>query len=134
MNDLWNMVPVDPRVCVVELTGAEIRAMLEANLERTFAGDAYEQMGGYVKRCRGLTVYVKIENPAGHRIDRLFIDERLAEPERTYRAAFITQQGVPAKFGRNRRKLDIGAIDAMRRYLGKQRVTSVEPRETVIAV
>lgn len=134
MNDLWNMVPVDPWVCAAELTGAEIRAMLEANLERTFAGDAYEQMGGYVKRCRGLNAYVKIENPAGHRVDRLFIEGALADPDRTYRVAFITQQGVPKKFGSNRRQLDIRAIDAMRRYLAMQPVTPVEPRESVIAV
>ena len=134
MNDLWNMVPVDPWVCVAELTGAEIHAMLEANLERTFAGDAYEQMGGYVKRCRGLNAYVKIENPTGHRVDRLFIEGVVADPDRTYRAAFITQQGIPRKFGRNRRQLDIRTIEAMRRHLAKQRVTQVKPRESVIAV
>ncbi len=134
MNDLWNIVPVNPPVSVVELTGAEIRDMLEANLERTFARDSYEQMGGYVKRCRGLTLFVKIENPVGHRIDRLFIEGLPAEPDRVYRAAFITQQGVPKKFGRNRKNLDMSAIEAMQRYLAKQQVTLVEPRDTVIAV
>jgi sulfur-oxidizing protein SoxB len=134
MNDLWNMVPVNPWVCVTELTGTEIRAMLEANLECTFAGDAYEQMGGYVKRCRGLNAYVKIENPAGHRVDRLFVEGVAVDPDRTYRVAFITQQGVPRKFGRNRRQLDTRAIEAMRLHLAKQRVTLVEPRESVIAV
>ena len=133
MNDLWNMVPVDPPVSVVDLTGAEIHAMLEGNLERTFACDAWQQMGGYVKRCRGLVVHVKIENPAGHRIERLFVEGRSVEAERTYRAAFISEQGVPRKFGRNRRALDIRAIDALRQYLGRQRVTVVEPRDTVIA-
>ncbi len=134
MNDLWNMVPVDPWVCVADLTGAEIRAMLEANLERTFAGDAYEQMGGYVKRCRGLTAYVKIENPAGQRIDRLFVEGAPIDPARTYRVAFITQQGVPQSFGRHRQRLDVRAIEAMQHYLGRQRVTAIEPRESVIAV
>ena len=54
MNDLWNMVPVDPPVSVVDVTGWEIREMLEENLERTFASDPYEQMGGYIKRMRGV--------------------------------------------------------------------------------
>ena len=54
MNDLWNIIPTNPPVSVVELTGAEIRAMLEENLERTFAADPYAQMGGYAKRCLGL--------------------------------------------------------------------------------
>lgn len=65
MNDLWNIIPTNPPVSIVEVTGDEIRMMLEENLERTFATDAYAQMGGYVKRCRGLNMYVKIENPPG---------------------------------------------------------------------
>src|SRR3989344_5577170 len=71
LNDLYNIIPMNPPVSRVDLTGAEIRQMLEDNLERTFAADAYEQMGGYIKRCRGLTAFVKIENPKGERVDRL---------------------------------------------------------------
>ena len=37
MNDLHNIIPGDPPVSTVELTGDEIRHMLEENLERTFA-------------------------------------------------------------------------------------------------
>ena len=117
MNDLWNIIPTNPKVSTVELTGDEICTMLEENLERTFSADPYAQMGGYVKRCRGLELYVKIENPAGHRIDRLFV---LGEPvvhSRIYTVAFVTAQGVPLKFGRNRKKLEISAIDALRRHL-----------------
>ncbi|HDR73215.1 MAG TPA: bifunctional metallophosphatase/5'-nucleotidase [Methanoculleus sp.] len=67
-NDLWNIIPVNPPVSVVELTGAELRAMMEENLEHTFSRDPYQQMGGYVKRCRGINCYIKVENPAGHRV------------------------------------------------------------------
>ncbi len=134
MNDLWNMVPVNPPVSIVDLTGAEIREMLEANLERTFARDAYEQMGGYVKRCRGLALSVKIENPAGHRVDRLFVDGRPIEPARVYPAAFITEQGVPKKFGAHRRKLEIHAVEAMQRLLAQRTTTKLAGVETVIAV
>ena len=57
-NDLYNMVPMDPPVATVTLTGEEVLAMLEENLERTYAADPYRQMGGYVKRCLGLRAYV----------------------------------------------------------------------------
>lgn len=116
MNDLWNIIPTNPPVSVVELTGREIVQMLEANLERTFAADPYEQMGGFVKRMRGLTMYFKAENPCGHRIDRLFAEGGPIDPDRTYTAAFVTEQGVPARFGRNRRELDIDAITALRAF------------------
>jgi 2',3'-cyclic-nucleotide 2'-phosphodiesterase (5'-nucleotidase family) len=69
MNDLWNIVPTNPPVSTCELSGADIRQMLEEDLELTFSRDPYGQMGGYVKRCLGLTAYVKVENPAGHRIE-----------------------------------------------------------------
>ncbi len=37
MNDLYNIIPMNPPVSTVELTGEEIVAMLEENLERTYA-------------------------------------------------------------------------------------------------
>jgi len=117
MNDLWNVIPTNPPVSVVDLTGRELVAMIEENLENTYAADPYRQMGGYVKRCRGLTMIAKIENPPGHRIDRLFVEGRLVEPETIYQAAFVTAQGVPAKYGRNRRDLTIRAVEALRSYL-----------------
>lgn len=114
LNDLWNIVPTNPRVSTVELTGAEMRQMLEENLERTFAADAYRQMGGYVKRMRGLKLYFKAENPSGRRIDRLFAGGKPVVDERAYRVGFIGAQGVPQKFGRNRRNLGIDAVGALR--------------------
>jgi len=134
MNDLWNMIPTNPAVSTVELTGTEIRQMLEENLERTFAGDAYKQMGGYVKRCRGLDLYIKIENPTGHRIDRIFAEGAPLEPERMYKAAFVTAQGVPQKFGRNRQALPIKAIDALRAHLARGPIRQETLRHPVKAV
>lgn len=117
LNDLWNIIPTNPPVETVDLTGSEIRTMLEENLERTFAPNAYEQMGGYVKRCRGLRLYAKLENPPGSRVDRLFVLGAPVDPGRIYKVAFVTAQGVPRKFGCNRKTLDIRAIDALRQSL-----------------
>lgn len=117
MNDLWNIIPVNPPVSVVDLTGAEIRSMLEENLERTFAADPFCQMGGYVKRCLGVELYLKIENPPGYRIERMFIDGGPFDPQATHRVAFVTEQGVPQRLGHNRRHLSITAIQALRAHL-----------------
>ncbi len=125
-NDLNNMVPIDPAVSTCRLTGKEIVAMLEENLEHTFAGDAYDQMGGYVKRCGGMTVHVKVENPAGTRVQKIFIGGSELQPERVYFAAFITEQGVPAKYGRERKHLDVRAVDALKAYLAKHRPAKAE--------
>ncbi len=134
MNDLYNMIPMNPPVSTVELTGGELRAMLEENLERTFSCDPYQQMGGYVKRCLGLNVYFKIENPSGQRIQKIFIDKEEVKPGQYYTAAFVTMQGVPEKYGRNRENRSEHIIDAMRKYLSRHHPLSAELRGTFVAV
>ena len=99
MENLWNIIPVNPLVSVCEINGKEVWDMMEMNLERTFAPDPYDQMGGYVKRCMGLNLYFKIENPEGKRINRLFINGKPYRPDKTYRACYVTRQGVRPGFG-----------------------------------
>jgi S-sulfosulfanyl-L-cysteine sulfohydrolase len=134
LNDLYNIIPMNPPVSTVEVTGEEIKAMLEENLERTFSCDPYKHMGGYVKRCLGLNVYFKIENPPGIRIQKLFVGNEEVQADKYYSATFVTMQGVPEKYGRNRENRPEKAIDAMRKYLANHRPVSAELRGTFIAV
>ncbi len=134
VNDLWNIIPTNPEVETVEMTGAELWQMIEDNLESTFSRDAYKQMGGYVKRCRGVNVYFKIENPPGARIQEFFAEGARLEKDKTYTVAFVTEQGVPKKFGVNRRGTGIRAIDALKKYFKKHKTVKAELRGTVIAV
>lgn len=106
-NDLWNIVPVDPPVSTVTLTGREILDMMEENLERTFSCDPFGQMGGYLKRFRGLTLFLKLENPKGQRIVQAFAGSEALDRATAYSVSFITAQGVPMKYGTDRRNLEI---------------------------
>lgn len=117
LNDLWNIIPVNPPVMTVTLTGAEIRTMMEQNLRRTFSPDPFEQRGGYVKRFCGLTILAKIENPVGYRVSEIFAGGAKLDPGASYDAAFVTAQGVPAQFGRDRRQTSVTAIEALQAYL-----------------
>jgi S-sulfosulfanyl-L-cysteine sulfohydrolase len=134
LNDLYNIIPMNPPVSTVELRGEEIKEMLEENLESTFSCDPYNQMGGYVKRCIGLNVYFKIENPSGHRIQKLFIGNEEMQADKYYSAAFVTMQGVPHEYGRNRENRPELVIDAMKKYLAEHRPLRAELRGTYIAV
>lgn len=134
VNDLYNMIPMNPPLSTVELTGQEILDMLEENLERTFSHDPYGQMGGYVKRGLGLTVFLKIENPAGHRVQQIFIGSEALQRDATYTAAFVTDQGVAKKYGRNRKDLPIRAVEAMTNYLAGHSPLSVELAGSFVAV
>ncbi|MHC1759142.1 MAG: bifunctional UDP-sugar hydrolase/5'-nucleotidase [Negativicutes bacterium] len=134
LNDLYNIIPMNPPVSTVELSGAEIWTMLEENLEKTFSRDPFRQMGGYIKRCLGLTAYFKIENPDGHRIQKLFIGDDEIVPEQYYVAAYVTVQGVPGKYGRRRENRAEKSIEAMQAYLTKHRPLYAELRGTFVAV
>jgi S-sulfosulfanyl-L-cysteine sulfohydrolase len=134
LNDLWNIIPVNPLISLVELTGDEIRAMLEENLEHVFAHDPYRQMGGYVKRMLGLNLYIKIENAVGLRIQELFMQGQPLKADRLYTAAFVTAQGVPEKYGSNRRNLHIRAIEALQKYVTRNSPFEATLRGTVMAV
>ncbi|MFB2623079.1 MULTISPECIES: bifunctional UDP-sugar hydrolase/5'-nucleotidase [Methanothermobacter] len=126
VEDLWNMIPVNPPVSRVELLGREILAMMEENIELTFSRDPYRQMGGYLKRCMGLEIYFKIENPPGSRIQKVFVNGKPLEPDRTYSAVYVTSQGVPSRYGDNHEEMDIRAVDALREYVEKNSPVDAE--------
>jgi hypothetical protein len=107
--------------------------MLEENLERTFSADPFKQLGGYVKRANGLTAYIKVENPPGTRIQKLFVGDEEVQPEKNYRAAYLTVQAVPAKYGRNRKDLPQDAHEVMLAYLQKHKPAKAEISECIIA-
>jgi 2',3'-cyclic-nucleotide 2'-phosphodiesterase (5'-nucleotidase family) len=134
LNDLYNMIPMNPPVSTVELMGEEIVAMLEENLERTFARDPYDQMGGYVKRGLGFNAYIKIENPPGQRVQQIFVGDELLQPESYYPATFVTEQGVAQKYGRNRQHHTERSIEALKGYLAKHGLLHAELRGTYVAV
>ncbi len=116
-DDLHNIIPVNPPVSTVEMTGREIKTMLEKNLERTFSSEPMKQMGGYAKRCAGLRIHLRIEHPAGHRIQEIYRGDAHLHPDETVKVSFVTTQGVPPNMGTNRQDLDITAVDAMKQFL-----------------
>jgi S-sulfosulfanyl-L-cysteine sulfohydrolase len=132
--DLWNIVPTNPPISQCEMSGAEITQMMEENLEHTFACDPYHQMGGYVKRGLGLNVFVKIENPAGYRIQELYVGDEIIQPDHTYSVTYITEQGVPRKYGQNHRHSDLKAVDALEQYVRQAGTIRADLRGTISAV
>lgn len=134
LNDLYNMAPMNPPLGTVEISGAEMKQMLEENLEHTFARDPFQQMGGYLKRADGIKVFFKIENPPMQRIHKLFVGEEEVQPDKLYRAAFITEQGVPGKFGQNRQMHDDRTVDILRNYIKKTGPLEIGLQDTFVAI
>jgi S-sulfosulfanyl-L-cysteine sulfohydrolase len=119
LNDLYNIVPMDPPVSTVLLSGEAIWAMLEENLERTYSRNPYQQMGGYVKRATGIRAYFKVENPPGHRLQKIYVNGQPLESDRRYFTAFVTEQGVTLKYGEQRTESGLSAVQVMQAYLSK---------------
>lgn len=117
LNDLWNVIPVDPPVSTAILSGEDIRAMMEENLDRTFCAEPFGQMGGYLKRFCGLAIMAKIENPVGSRISQIFVGDEALDPAAAYEVTFVTAQGVPGRFGRDHRQTSVTAIEALKVFL-----------------
>jgi 2',3'-cyclic-nucleotide 2'-phosphodiesterase (5'-nucleotidase family) len=133
MNDLYNIIPMKVPISTVDLSGKELKELLEDNLRATFASDAFNREGGYVKRCVGLTAYIRVENPTGSRLTRLLVGDEEVQDDRLYSAAFLTVQAVPAKYNRNRRDLPKYPVEAMRAYLEKHRPARAEIVGSVVA-
>ncbi|MFW5904506.1 MAG: bifunctional metallophosphatase/5'-nucleotidase [Candidatus Saliniplasma sp.] len=134
VRDLWNIVPVDPPISVCDITGKEIKEMLEEDMENTFSADPYKQIGGYLKRCKGIYVYFKIENPPGERIQEFYIGDEKVKMDKNYRAAFITSQGIPEKYGENREDLEITAIEAMKNYLRENSPITIQLDDNMVPI
>jgi 2',3'-cyclic-nucleotide 2'-phosphodiesterase (5'-nucleotidase family) len=132
--DLWNIVPANPPVSVVTLTGAELRQLYEQNLEATFACDPWKQRGGYIKRCRGLELAIKLENPPAERIQEMRVDGTRLRANVSYKVAFLGEQAVPLDFGADRQSTGVSAVDALRQYVTSRDVVESELLGTVTLV
>ncbi len=126
VGDLWQIIPTNPELFVVEMTGAEIREKLEMSLESVYASDAFSQKGGYVIRVSGLNAIVRLNNPKGTRVQHLDIAGAPFQAARRYKVAAAGEQDV--KSGEQSEQTGMNAIDALREYF--QRHSPVEAELT----
>jgi len=134
MNDIWNIVPTNPLVSVCKLSSLELLKMMEENLEHTFSRNPYMQMGGYVKRCAGINIYFKVENPEGKRIQEFFIGGKSLEKGKTYTACYLTAQGVPSKYGTEKKNLELKGVEVLAEFIEKKSVVIAPYQGSVVPI
>lgn len=122
LKELYQIIPMDPPISTVKLSGREIYEMLEENLENTYSAEPYQQMGGYLKRALGLKAFFKVESPTDYRIQKLLIGEEAIDLDRIYSVSYVTNQGVPEKYGEEHTYLDMHAIEAMKIFLKEKEI------------
>ena len=117
MGDLWAMLPTNPEVVQVLLTGAQIANLIEENLHRVLAPDPFQQSGGYIIRASGLRAVVRPYHARGMRLEHLEIAGAPVNRDRTYRVAEAGIRELSEMPGRA--PTGMRAHDALRRYLGE---------------
>jgi hypothetical protein len=75
-------------------------------------------------------MFIKVENPRGMRIQDLFVGNERVDKNKVYFTSFATVQGVPQKYGTNRRNLHIRATDGLKQFIKKKGSVSSALRGT----
>ena len=132
MGDLWQMIPTNPELFTIAMTGTELWRMLEASIEKTFAADTLRQQGGYVMRFSGMRAVARLNNPAGTRVQELEIGGAPAEAAREYTVAAAGAQSVSRQDGRT--MTGVRSIDALVAYLRRGEVSTPVSHRRLIAI
>jgi len=128
LGDLWQMIPTDPEIFTVPLTGRQIRQRLEASLESVYAPDPFDQKGGFVLRVSGLNAVVRLNNPKGTRVEHLDIAGQPYDPERTYTVAAAGEQEL--RDASPKELTATHAVEALRRYVEQHSPVSADLTHT----
>jgi sulfur-oxidizing protein SoxB len=85
-----------PNTTLRDLTGAEIRQVMEDVADNLFNPDPYQRQGGDMVRVGGLTYTIEPNKPMGRRISDIRVDGKAISPDRRYRAAGWASVGPEA--------------------------------------
>jgi sulfur-oxidizing protein SoxB len=94
-GDLWNILPLDARMKKGWVTGHELRAYLERELELVLSPDPWKLSGGWGPRASGLQMLFVAKAPAGLRVQQVTIDGALLRDNSRYTLAGCERAGEP---------------------------------------
>ncbi len=134
IKDLYNIVPMNPKIINVEMKGYEILELIENKLDKTYSQNPFGQTGGFIQRALGIKAYIMIENPKGHRVQKLFIEGEEYQKDKTYNVSYITEQAIPKYLGSNHKHLEITAIEAMTKYLKDNGTINEDSEESFVII
>ncbi|MBT2638166.1 bifunctional UDP-sugar hydrolase/5'-nucleotidase [Bacillus sp. ISL-39] len=90
--DLHTIIPTNPEMFTLEMTGEHLMNTLEKNLEMVFSRDPFKQKGGYILRSSGLFMSFKPYNPEGNRIQKLLVAGQGIDLRKNYKIAGAGKQ------------------------------------------
>ena len=122
-SDLWNFYPVVTQLKTGKVTGAQIHAFWERELENVFATDATQRFGGWIPRPSGMTITFEAKAPAGERVREILVHGEPLEHDRLYTLTACEREGehpdtlcrIPN--ARDTEIVEVDAHEAVRLYL-----------------
>ena len=93
--DLWNLLPMDTRMKRGWVTGAELKAYLEQELELVFSKDPMKLSGGWGPRASGMTMHYRSHAPNGQRLRWVKVNDKPVEDSAHYTIAGCEREGEP---------------------------------------
>lgn len=120
---LWDILPISTPVKVGKVTGAQLRAFWEQEIENALSADPLKRFGGWLPRPSGMTVVFEAGAPFGQRVREIRVHGDLLDPERVYTLAACEREGdapdtlCRIQHAKETRTFDFDAHEAVRRYL-----------------
>jgi S-sulfosulfanyl-L-cysteine sulfohydrolase len=94
-GDLWNLYPVVAHVKMGRVTGKQLRAFWESELDHVFADDPRRLFGGWLPRVNGMSVTFRAGGANGHRVDQIRVGGAPLDDARTYTIGACEREGDP---------------------------------------
>lgn len=92
---LYDMLPVDSRLRKGKISGAQLRAWLETELNNVFAKEASKRLGGWIVKFKGMKVEFRAFAEHGNRIESMTVNGKPLEPETVYSICACEREGDP---------------------------------------
>lgn len=124
--DVWTVLPINNRLKTGNVTGRQLRAFFEKEIENVFASDPEKRFGGWLPRPSGMTLRFDPKAPAGKRIVELKVGGVDVRDDQSYTLAACEREGdAPDTVCRmphvaEPAVLDVDVHEAVTRYLKRE--------------
>jgi S-sulfosulfanyl-L-cysteine sulfohydrolase len=131
--DLHTIIPTNPEMFTLEMSGKQLMNALEKNLEMVFSRDPFKQKGGYILRSSGLFMAFKPYNPEGNRIQKLLVGGEEFDLKKTYKVAGGGKQlfkGAEA----NKTYQGVHAVDVIKQFLNEKGLFKANQEPRILSI
>ncbi len=137
--DLFRLYPVNGPVKLGKVTGAQLQAFWESEIDHVFPRDPNALFGGWLPRVAGMKVVFRADAPLGHHVVSLDVNGKPLDPNATYTLASCEREGdAPDTMCRMKHVADAKAMSLdvhtmLRDWLGAHDPVSAPPLGNVVA-